>query len=1417
MASTQFKSTLALLALAVATLVIPGCAGERAPIDRTQPGILPKSFFVGANYTDPSDDPEFYMRTTVVDVSAGAGSESLFTNSDAQPTVRIRWEMTEKAVIARLAYELVNDSDYRGVSRKVNDGQVVAAFPIEKHLDVVREYNAETGEENNVVVENDIDRPWYSRDYVRVDWSENKITSAYDLDALSLIGMYDGVQWESLKYTASEKDEEDHLVFEKEAGYLDMTVKVQAKPKMIHDPDWGDFPACYLIGAFPEISCNPSEVKLRMAFRKVVDTDYEALEYDGNKMEAFGLFTNDRYGYDRKFGIVDDKWHHFASRWNIWEKSHAEVTCAVKTPVGASPHRDDNADGTEDECAAAGKGSRCDEFKQKCTLPLKDRAVKTIPWYVNKGFPESLFAGSRKVVSAWNESMRVAVAAGRIAECRRTGGTGCEAKFGWTETWADDLTIPAAAVPNVFVLCHNPSDPAKDDKACGSGVAPRIGDLRYNLFSIIDSPQAQRPWGIMMDAEDPLTGEKIAGSVNQWGSTLDQAAGRVAEIIELLNGGISPENFIEGLDVSEWLATNRAPAGKPMSAAELASRKAAFDAHAMDHLRTSTGGKPKKGPKRLQFKQRMDALAQAGKSSPGNATIAARMKKLRGTDIESKLLVPEILQIAGVSPSATPTQSDVDRASPVVRTNPAYRRNSERVRSLGRVKRHSCVREAPDADHLVGLARQLQNILPQPDRNKPLEEQNYRSKLYDLVRERFSIGVFAHEFGHSVGLRHNFAGSFDSLNYADEYWQLRTRNGTVTKPCVAGNTDGASCIGPRYLDPITEEEVNGQIGSYATTSVMDYPGDATQDMMLPGKYDRAAIRFAYGGTVDVWNAPGLSVTGSGEGKRHAYQLLGFDDPPGLFGIIYMPAPNGDTTYLHYSQYASEFGLLSNCTPNDKSPLGTSCKAAPMDVVDYRDMKPIVTDKNYPSLTTVGSAVDANGRVRRGYMFSSDEYAGSGNVPSFAYDAGADAYEQMKFLEANYENRYIVDNFRRNRTLFNSYDTVARTQYRTLDTMQLIAKTFGFAMVLENDDPTNPDPALLADGNYGPLAVGSTLAFDLFTKNLVRPEPGVFCSTEADDCPNYPPVGVKGPLYVADAFPAPDTTHDFKIPVGPGRFVHNDFDYSKGYWWSDYQKQVGSFYDKVWSIYYLAEGFDSFISNSKEDFVDGRYKNINFATLYPTQMRRLMANLMTGDAVSFAPWATTGSGTVPTAQLSYPSWRDVAGPAARPANPKIVDPLFGWNEQLFAMVWGTMLFPTSWSQDFINDARIVVSDAEQVNWPAAETYTFVDPLTSLTYRAHTIGTEQVFGVAHEKSIGARMLEWANELIYSAYVVEKDVGTGAYILNPNGTPKLKLTAGKPTLNPDFPGADAVLKKYVTNLEVMRQLTRMYEPITAGPDLP
>jgi len=147
----------------------PGCAEERAPINRVQSDALAKTFFVGDLGT-PDDDPQFYWRNFVVD---GSEAQSMIGIGSWSAVDRIRWEITEKMLIARKSYPLSDGATPHGDGKGHPDGIVVAVYPIEKHFDISRGYNATTGEEMNVVEENASDRTWSRREYMRVDWSMN--------------------------------------------------------------------------------------------------------------------------------------------------------------------------------------------------------------------------------------------------------------------------------------------------------------------------------------------------------------------------------------------------------------------------------------------------------------------------------------------------------------------------------------------------------------------------------------------------------------------------------------------------------------------------------------------------------------------------------------------------------------------------------------------------------------------------------------------------------------------------------------------------------------------------------------------------------------------------------------------------------------------------------------------------------------------------------------------------------------------------------------------------------------------------------------------------------------------------------------------------------------------------------------------
>src|SRR5690606_4021584 len=112
-------------------------------INRVQAGAVAKSFFVGADIADSSDDPQFLYRNYVVD---GSASQTLVTVGTGSEVDRVRWEITEDLLLARKAYQLVKGADDKGIPEADPNGTIVAAYPIESHFDIRREYNPSTGE-----------------------------------------------------------------------------------------------------------------------------------------------------------------------------------------------------------------------------------------------------------------------------------------------------------------------------------------------------------------------------------------------------------------------------------------------------------------------------------------------------------------------------------------------------------------------------------------------------------------------------------------------------------------------------------------------------------------------------------------------------------------------------------------------------------------------------------------------------------------------------------------------------------------------------------------------------------------------------------------------------------------------------------------------------------------------------------------------------------------------------------------------------------------------------------------------------------------------------------------------------------------------------------------------------------------------
>ena len=127
------------------------------------------------------------------------------------------------------------------------------------------------------------------------------------------------------------------------------------------------------------------------------------------------------------------------------------------------------------------------------------------------------------------------------------------------------------------------------------------------------------------------------------------------------------------------------------------------------------------------------------------------------------------------------------------------------------------------------------------------------TKDYDAIwqypKEGIFTGVMEHEVGHTIGLRHNFAGSYDSLNYHNHYWDHRSENIVLRDPITDGDMEMQDLFNQGVL---TATQSQNRIEEYETSSIMDYGNKFNSDFNGLGKYDHAAITFGYTKHVEVF-------------------------------------------------------------------------------------------------------------------------------------------------------------------------------------------------------------------------------------------------------------------------------------------------------------------------------------------------------------------------------------------------------------------------------------------------------------------------------------------------------------------------------------------------------------------------------------
>lgn len=244
-----------------------GCGEPVNDINTVQPGYISKALF----------EKDWYYRQTIVESDPGTGFSSAFVGLEAD-VEKIAWEIREDQLIAYRTHEGVPGIDEdRTLPGAQYKGDPVAIFKIKSHFDIERGYNAATGEQTVVIGENSSDRPWYDRQFMRIE-ADTSVGGPADFgDFLNFVsGIVGGGVFTGFD-TAYQLSPNQPVI---EPGYLELTTR-----RIVGD----DF-SCGMI--YGEWGCTSADVNVRHSFWQI--DHYEAEQFKPRRYDDLLPYTDDK-------------------------------------------------------------------------------------------------------------------------------------------------------------------------------------------------------------------------------------------------------------------------------------------------------------------------------------------------------------------------------------------------------------------------------------------------------------------------------------------------------------------------------------------------------------------------------------------------------------------------------------------------------------------------------------------------------------------------------------------------------------------------------------------------------------------------------------------------------------------------------------------------------------------------------------------------------------------------------------------------------------------------------------------------------------------------------------------------------------------------------------------------------------------
>ncbi len=1260
-------------AVGLLALGFVGCAGED-DIDRTQPNRMPKSMFQGT----------WYIRSTIIGVPGTSATSFVGYTGTME---KIRWEVQEDWLIAYRAYEEIPGTDSAGKAAAKEDPSSykenpIAGYPILGHFDIKRQYNAATGEQSNVIEENSVDRPWYERDYIRVDWSKSSISP------MSLDGVTGPAAYSVNFFPQSHENNEDALrVFAKDAetnedakvnfdqletvtshdpaewnnvNYFDMVGKFLLDTETVAyqfaDGSMMDIPLCYftMYGGrnYQTSTCGPAEVKVRTSFMKVGIRNFEPVALPDKEMAKFAYFRTERFTWDRKYGFTEAGRIYLANVFNLWEKAYQE-----------------NDDGT----------LKVGDDGKYVKIAMKDRTPKPIVYHINAEFPCEMVASGIKIGESWNTSFRraVAVAKGILPETKG-------------DTIAEVASVPKDQVPDMFVVKTNgwTQKSPGDDWSCKNlefkpdEVEFLMGDLRFNTIYWVQDRQISGPLGYGPSSPDPETGEIISGIAHVYGAAIDSYSNSSLEIIRLLNGDLDLDAMQSGSYVKDYILKNPAqidPAKIPRELNKIKG-KAIFNM--------------------ILGKKKLARLEQVKTHGLQRATFGERYRRLsriHGTKLEEYLLDDEIIK--GLAPMMLQGKQigpgdnlskEVRRLMSPIEWGTAEGMSLDKLRVDRAARKNIWLAEFAD-DSIKGLAMEVW---------KRFGASKDYDAMWQYLRERIFIGVTEHEVGHTVGLRHNFAGSYDSINFYNKWWNLRAENLVERNPMRAEDALGFADLYTQTAR--TANQIANKMTESQYSSIMDYGAKFNSDFSGLGKYDHAAILFGYTGNVEVFK----SVD---ENAKIVFRQRYSDCSP-----RYESTPNlAYSPILEQWHYSSVWNLLG------KNAGITSRKFVPWTSVKAEQDKARAACDAY--LDQGGTAFDFNQKqdgnraLEVPYMMCSDDYVGA-TVSCHRWDEGADPFEIANNVIKGYKSYYYFNNFKRGRFGVSSYGLYSRLSGRYFNYLPSIYQHWLFRVAFSDLQDQTLE-------NY--WTIGTWNGFNLLSQVLKTPQYGTYCKgTDVDEkngrwgCISEAGEKVRWQRIPSESQkPGPG---EATVVRGEGRRRFSRFDYESGYYYQSQITEIGSFWEQLAAIEALTTSTGIFVG--VETGTDFTRFLVPYYIVFEEELHKIFEGTISEDYGAYGPIIANGKmHMAPTAVLALSNGTSLdpaTGQAYTPPSGEAVN-LDNWfTIKFYALLYGMSEFRSSYS--------LVFADRQQIfRVGSGEEVTPADGMVLLTcqdpFRGHIYGT------------------------------------------------------------------------------------------------